>query len=202
MKVIIAEDQGMLRGALKLLLDMEEDIEVVAQAENGEEALKLVRELNPDLCLLDIEMPKLTGLDVAERLKEEGHPCRVVILTTFSRTGYFQRALKAGVKGYLLKDSPVDELSAALRTIHQGERVVSTELSLSLWEAVAVNPLTEREQAVLRLVADGLAIHDIASKLYLSRGTVRNYVSEIMQKLGAKNRIEAINIAETNGWLV
>ncbi|ANS76571.1 two-component system response regulator [Paenibacillus yonginensis] len=202
MKVIIAEDQGMLRGALKLLLDMEEDIEVVAQAENGEEALKLVRELNPDICLLDIEMPKLTGLDVAERLKEEGHPCRVVILTTFSRTGYFQRALKAGVKGYLLKDSPVDELSAALRTIHQGERVVSTELSLSLWEAVAVNPLTEREQAVLRLVADGLAIHDIASKLYLSRGTVRNYVSKIMQKLGAKNRIEAINIAETNGWLV
>ncbi|WP_138494482.1 response regulator transcription factor [Paenibacillus pinistramenti] len=199
MKIIIAEDQGMLRGALKLLLDMEEDIEVAAQAENGEEALQLIRSLNPDVCLLDIEMPKLTGLEVAEQLKEEGHPCKAAILTTFSRAGYFQRAMKAGVRGYMLKDSPVDELSAALRRIHRGERVISMELSLSLWDNP--NPLTEREQAVLKLVAEGLPVQEIAKRLFLSRGTVRNYMSEVIQKLEAKNRIEAIKIAESNGWL-
>ncbi|MCZ8514032.1 response regulator transcription factor [Paenibacillus filicis] len=199
MKVIIAEDQGMLRGALSTLLGLEDDIEVVGQAENGEQALKLILELEPDLCLLDIEMPLLSGLDVAERLKALGSPCRVVILTTFSRAGYFQRAMRAGVFGFLLKDSPIDELSSALRKVQAGGRAISPELSLSIWEAE--NPLTEREREVLRLVAQGLSVNDIAKQLFLSGGTVRNYISEALQKLEAKNRIDAIGIAEKNGWL-
>ncbi|MFH5186439.1 response regulator transcription factor [Paenibacillus sp. TAB 01] len=199
MRVIVAEDQGMLRGALSALLDLEDDVEVVGQAEDGEQALQLILELSPDVCIMDIEMPKLTGLDVAEKLKELNHPCKVVILTTFSRTGYFQRAMKAGIHGYLLKDSPIDELGNALRKVQTGGRAISPELSLSFWEAE--NPLTEREQEVLQLVAQGLSANEIAGKLFLSGGTVRNYVSEIMQKLEAKNRIEAISIAEKNGWL-
>jgi two-component system response regulator DesR len=199
MKVVIAEDQGMLRGALGALLDLQEDIEVIGQAENGEQALRLILELAPDLCILDIEMPKMSGLDVAERLKELNHPCRVVILTTFSRAGYFQRAMKAGVYGYLLKDSPIDELGDALRKVHAGQRAISPELAFTMWEAR--NPLTEREQEVLKLVAQGLSAGEIAKQLFLSSGTVRNYISEILQKLDAKNRIDAISIAEKNGWL-
>ncbi|MBW5446575.1 response regulator [Cohnella sp. CFH 77786] len=199
MKVIVAEDQGMLRGALSALLDLEDDIEVVGQAENGEQALQLIRSLRPDLCVLDIEMPKLSGLDVAEKLKEEGDPCRVVILTTFSRAGYFQRAMRAGARGFMLKDSPIDELAAALRNVYAGKRAVNAELALSFYEAE--NPLTEREREVLKLAREGLSAGDIAGRLYLSAGTVRNYLSEAIQKLEAKNRIDAIGIAERNGWL-
>jgi two-component system, NarL family, response regulator DesR len=199
MKVIVAEDQGMLRGALSALLDLEEDIEVIGQAENGEQALFLIESLNPDICLLDIEMPKMTGLEVAERLKELKHPCRVVILTTFSRTGYFQRAMRAGARGFLLKDSPIDELGAALRTVNGGGRAVSPELALNLWEEE--NPLSEREREVLKLASEGMSAGDIAKRLYLSSGTVRNYLSEAIQKLEAKNRIDAIGIAVKNGWL-
>ncbi|WP_091188212.1 response regulator transcription factor [Paenibacillus catalpae] len=199
MKVLVAEDQGMLRGALSALLDMEEDIEVIGQAEDGEQALEMIRSLKPDLCVMDIEMPKLSGLDVAERLGADRHPCLVVILTTFSRSGYFQRAMKAGVKGFLLKDSPIDELSAALRNVYRGKRAVSPELALSFWEAE--NPLTEREREVLRLAREGKTANEIAAKLFLSAGTVRNYLSEAIQKLDAKNRIDAIGIAEKNGWL-
>jgi two-component system response regulator DesR len=199
MKVIVAEDQGMLRGALSALLDLEEDIEVIGQAENGEQALSLIESLNPDICLLDIEMPKMTGLEVAERLKELKHPCRVVILTTFSRTGYFQRAMRAGARGFLLKDSPINELGTALRSVNRGGRAVSPELALNLWEEE--NPLTEREREVLKLASEGFSAGDIAKKLYLSSGTVRNYLSEAIQKLEAKNRIDAISIAVKNGWL-
>ncbi|REE78761.1 LuxR family two component transcriptional regulator [Paenibacillus taihuensis] len=199
MKVIVAEDQGMLRGALSALLDLEDDIEVVGQAENGKQALALIQELVPDLCVMDIEMPEMSGLDVAEKLKEQRHSCRVVILTTFSRSGYFQRAMKAGVRGFLLKDSPIDELGAALRTVHAGGRAVSPELAMTFWETE--NPLTEREQEVLKLAAAGLTAGDIAKQLFLSAGTVRNYLSEAIQKLEAKNRIDAIGIAEKNGWL-
>jgi two-component system response regulator DesR len=199
MKVIVAEDQGMLRGALSALLDLEDDIEVVGQAENGAQALQMIESLGPDLVVMDIEMPYMTGLDVAERLKELKHPCRVVILTTFSRTGYFQRAMRAGVKGFLLKDSPIAELASALRSVFAGGRAVSPELAVALWEAE--NPLTEREREVLKLAQEGLAARDIAGKLYLSTGTVRNYLSEAIQKLNAKNRIDAIGIAEKNGWL-
>ncbi|BBH22797.1 DNA-binding response regulator [Paenibacillus baekrokdamisoli] len=199
MKVIVAEDQGMLRGALSALLDLEDDIEVIGQAENGEQALQMIQELVPDIVVMDIEMPKMTGLDVAEKLKEIRHSCYVVILTTFSRAGYFQRAMKAGVRGFLLKDSPIDELGAALRNVYAGGRAVSPELAMTFWEAE--NPLSEREREVLKLAAEGLAAGDIAKQLFLSAGTVRNYLSEAIQKLEAKNRIDAISIAEKNGWL-
>jgi two-component system response regulator DesR len=199
MKVIVAEDQGMLRGALSALLDLEDDIEVIGQAENGVQALQMIESLGPDLVVMDIEMPHMTGLDVAERLKELKHSCRVVILTTFSRTGYFQRAMRAGAKGFLLKDSPIAELASALRSVYAGGRAISPELAVTLWEAE--NPLTEREREVLKLAQEGLAARDIAGKLYLSTGTVRNYLSEAIQKLNAKNRIDAIGIAEKNGWL-
>jgi two-component system response regulator DesR len=199
MRIIVAEDQGMLRGALSALLDLEDDIEVVGQAENGRQALDMIRSLQPDLCVMDIEMPLMTGLDVAERLKELNDPCRIVILTTFSRSGYFQRAMRAGVRGFLLKDSPIDELTASLRGVFAGKRAVSPELALSFWEAE--NPLTEREREVLRHAREGLSAGEIAGKLFLSAGTVRNYLSEAMQKLEAKNRIDAIGIAEKNGWL-
>ncbi|WP_123040742.1 response regulator transcription factor [Cohnella candidum] len=199
MRVILAEDQGMLRGALSALLDLEDDIEVVGQAENGEQALHLIRTLQPDLCVMDIEMPLMSGLDVAEQLKADGNPCRVVILTTFSRAGYFQRAVKAGVKGFLLKDSPIDELAASLRSVFAGKRAISPELALSFYNSE--NPLTEREKEVLKLAREGLPAGEIAGRLYLSAGTVRNYLSEAIQKLEAKNRIDAIGIAERNGWL-
>ncbi|NBC72629.1 response regulator transcription factor [Paenibacillus sacheonensis] len=199
MKVVVAEDQGMLRGALSALLDLEDDIEVVAQAADGLQALDCIQRLQPDICVMDIEMPHMSGLDVAEKLKEMNHACKVVILTTFSRSGYFQRALKAGARGFLLKDSPIDELGAALRTVYKGGRAVSPELALSLFDSE--NPLSEREREVLRLAAEGLSAGDIAGRLYLSAGTVRNYLSEAIQKLEAKNRIDAISIAEKSGWL-
>ncbi|GMK37906.1 DNA-binding response regulator [Paenibacillus sp. CCS19] len=199
MRVIIAEDQGMLRGALSALLDMEDDIDVVGQAENGEKALELIENLQPDICLLDIEMPILTGLDVAEQLAAGHHSCKVVILTTFSRSGYFQRAMRAGVHGFLLKDAPIDELSAALRLVNQGGRAVSPELAISLWEAG--NPLSDREREVLKLAGEGLSAQEISRTLHLTAGTVRNYLSEAIRKLDAKNRIEAIAIANKKGWL-
>ncbi|KZE77107.1 two-component system response regulator [Paenibacillus elgii] len=199
MKIVIAEDQGMLRGAMSTLLSMEEDIEVVGQAGDGEEALRLILSLDPDLCVMDIEMPVLSGLDVAERLKAEGSRCRVVIVTTFARTGYFQRAIRAGVQGYLLKDAPVSDLAGALHTIHAGGRVISPELAYSMWEQE--NPLTEREQDILRHLAQGSTVGEISGALFLSPGTVRNYISEIMQKLEAKNRIDAVAIAQNKGWI-
>ncbi|MFD0672905.1 response regulator transcription factor [Cohnella sp. GCM10027633] len=199
MRIILAEDQGMLRGALSALLDLEPDIEVVGQAENGEQALAMIRELKPELCVLDIEMPLLTGLDVAERLRADNDSCRVIILTTFSRAGYFQRAMKAGAKGFLLKDSPIAELAAALRDVHAGKRAISPELALSFWESE--NPLTEREREVLKLAREGMSAGEIADVLFLTAGTVRNYWSEAIQKLEAKNRVDAIAIAAKNGWL-
>ncbi|RNB84587.1 DNA-binding response regulator [Brevibacillus fluminis] len=199
MKVILAEDQGMLRGALSTLLALEDDIEVVGEAENGEQAMQLIRQKQPDLCVLDIEMPLKSGLDVAEAIKAESIPCRTVIVTTFARAGYFQRAMKAGVQGYLLKDSPVSELAEALRKIFSGGRVIHPELAFTLWEES--NPLTEREQEILRRLAKGESVAEIATLLFLSQGTVRNYISEIMQKLEAKNRIDAVAIAESKGWI-
>ena len=199
MKVIVAEDQGMLRGALSALLDLEDDIEVIGQAENGEQAMRMVEELLPDIVVMDIEMPKMSGLDVAEKLKVLQHSCQVVILTTFARAGYFQRAMRAGVRGFLLKDSPIDELGAALRNVYAGGRAISPELAITFWEAE--NPLSEREREVLKLASEGLSAGDIAKRLFLSAGTVRNYLSEAIQKLEAKNRIDAIGIAQKNGWL-
>ncbi|HEK9100957.1 response regulator transcription factor [Bacillus pfraonensis] len=198
-RIIIAEDQRMLRGALGALLDLEDDIEVVGQAENGEEALKLIEKLQPDVGIMDIEMPIQSGLDVAEMLQKKKSPCKVMMLTTFARPGYFERAMKAGVHGYLLKDSPSEDLAAAIRNVMQGKREISPELMFGLWQEQ--NPLSDREKEVLLLAKEGKTANEIAKVLYLSPGTVRNYISEVLTKLNAKNRIEAITIAEEKGWI-
>ncbi|GGB38586.1 transcriptional regulatory protein DesR [Lentibacillus populi] len=195
-RIIIAEDQRMLLGALGSLLDLEEDMEVVGKARNGEEALALVKQQNPDICIMDIEMPLKSGLEAAEELK--GHPCKVIILTTFARSGYFERARKAEVSGYLLKDSPSEELANSIRIIMDGRRVYAPELVDMAYENE--NPLTEREEQVLKLIAEGKTTKEIAKQLYLTNGTVRNYVSVILDKLEVSNRIEAISRFKEKGW--
>lgn len=198
-RIVIAEDQRMLRGALGSLLDFEEDLEVVGQAENGEEALKLVSALQPDICLMDIEMPLKSGLEVAAELKRSGSACRVIMLTTFARPGYFERAVKAGVHGYLLKDGSIEDLAESIRRVMKGKREFAHELVMNSYKED--NPLTEREQHILKLAAEGKTSKEISSELFLSSGTVRNYMSEILQKLESKNKIEAIAVAEEKGWI-
>lgn len=195
-RIVLAEDQGMLLGALGALLDLEEDMEVVGMAKNGEEVLQLVYEKNPDVCIMDIEMPVMSGLDAAEKLKD--HPCKVIILTTFARVGYFERATKAKVNGYLLKDSPSEELASTIRSVMQGKRIYAPELIETAYSEE--NPLTNREKEVLELVADGKNTHEIAEKLKIKTGTVRNYISGILDKLEVKNRIEAITRSKEKGW--
>ncbi|MEE6451015.1 response regulator transcription factor [Gottfriedia acidiceleris] len=195
-RIVIAEDQRMLLGALGSLLNLEDDMEVVGQASNGEEAVKLVKQLQPDICIMDIEMPSKTGLEAAEELIP--FDCKVIILTTFARSGYFQRALKAGVKGYLLKDSPSEELASSIRSIIAGKRIYAPELMDDVY--AEENPLTDREKEVLELVADGKNTQEIADELSLKTGTVRNYISMILDKLEVKNRIEAIKQSKEKGW--
>lgn len=196
-RIVIAEDQNMLLGALGSLLEMEEDITVAGKASNGEEALGLVSEFHPDICLMDIEMPVMTGLDAAEELKEKD--CKVIILTTFARPGYFERAKKANVSGYLLKDSPSETLANSIRQIMKGKRIYSPELVDIAFEAE--NPLTSREIEIIQLLSEGNKTKAIARELHLSDGTVRNYVSIILDKLEVDNRIEAITKAREKGWL-
>ncbi|PYE51089.1 response regulator transcription factor [Deinococcus yavapaiensis] len=198
-RVVIAEDQGMVLGALSALLSLEGDLDVVGQARDGEEALRCVRELRPDVLVTDIEMPKCSGLEVAARVREEGLPCRVVILTTFARSGYLRRALDVGARGYLLKDAPSNELADAIRRVHGGGRAIDPALAAEAWDEP--DPLTERERQVLRLAETGLSSADIARHLGLSEGTVRNYLSEAIAKLGAKSRVEAARTAREKGWL-
>jgi two-component system, NarL family, response regulator DesR len=198
-RVVIAEDQSMVLGALAALLDIERDIDVVGQARTGREALELVRQAKPDVLLTDIEMPELTGLEVAQRVREERLRARVVILTTFARPGYLRRALDAGASGYLLKDSPSDKLAEAIRRVHGGGRAVDPELAAEAWGDA--DPLTDRERQVLRLAGDGRSGPEIASELDLSEGTVRNYLSEAIAKVGGRNRVDAARIARTKGWL-
>lgn len=195
-RIVIAEDQRMLLGALGSLLDLEEDMEVVGKARNGEEALKLVYRCQPDICMMDIEMPVKNGLDAAEELVD--HPCKVIILTTFARPGYFERARKANIGGYLLKDSPSEELANSIRVIMEGRKVYSPELVDNLYREE--NPLTDREGQVIQLLADGKTTKEIAGQLFLSNGTVRNYISTILDKLDVSNRIEAISRAKEKGW--
>jgi two-component system response regulator DesR len=195
-RIVIAEDQRMMLGALGSLLDLEEDMEVVGMAGNGEEAVSLYHKHKPDVCIMDIEMPEKTGLEAAEELKGLG--CKVIILTTFARSGYFQRALKAGVTGYLLKDSPSEELANSIRSIMSGRRIYAPELMDDMYGEE--NPLTEREKAVLELVADGKNTQEIAEELRIKSGTVRNYISTILDKLEVKNRIEAITQSKEKGW--
>ncbi|MFD2043635.1 response regulator [Ornithinibacillus salinisoli] len=195
-RIVIAEDQGMLLGALGSLLDLEEDMEVVGKAKNGEEAINLVKHLQPDVCIMDIEMPVKSGLDAAEELKDT--PCKIIILTTFARTGYFERARKAKVSGYLLKDSPSEELAHSIRVIVEGRKIYAPELvDLAYGED---NPLTDREEQVIKLIADGKTTKEIANQLFLTNGTVRNYVSVILDKLQVSNRIEAISKFKDKGW--
>ncbi len=198
-RVVIAEDQKMVLGALAALLEIDGDIEVVGRANDGEEALAIIREKKPDVLLTDIEMPRMTGLELAGVIKRESLATRVIILTTFARGGYLRRALEAGASGYLLKDSPAEQLANAVRRVKAGGRVIDPELAAEAW--TEPDPLTDRERQVLRLAGDGQTSADIASGLNLSEGTVRNYLSEAISKLGAGNRVEAARIARDKGWL-
>ncbi|MCC2961768.1 response regulator transcription factor [Massilia sp. IC2-278] len=199
-RILIAEDQAMVRGALAALLGLEPDIEVVATAADGAEALALCEQHAPDIVLTDIEMPRMTGLELAAQLATRGAASRVMIVTTFGRSGYLRRALSAGVRGFLLKDAPADALAAAIRTVHAGGRAIAPELALESWSG-AQDPLTERERQVLRLAGEGASSADIARQIHLSEGTVRNYLSEAISKLGAGNRVEAYRLARDAGWL-
>jgi two-component system response regulator DesR len=198
-KVLIAEDQAMVLGALGALIDIEPDLEVVAQKASGSEALRSALALRPDVVVTDIEMPGLSGLELANELRRHGSSARIIILTTFARPGYLRRALDAGASGYLLKDAPSHRLADAIRRVHGGGRAVDPELAAEAWSES--DPLTDRERQVLRLAAEGEAGAEIAEKLELSEGTVRNYLSEAISKLGAKNRVEAARIARVKGWL-
>jgi two-component system response regulator DesR len=198
-RVIVAEDQGMVLGALAALLETEADIQVVARAHDGRQAVALVLEHKPDVLLTDIEMPHLTGLEVAAELMRLKLRTRVVILTTFARGGYLRRALESGATGYLLKDSPPDMLANAVRRVHAGLRAVDADLAAEAW--TAPDPLTDRERQALRYAGEGKTSAEIASTLNLSEGTVRNYLSEAMSKLGASTRVEAARIAREKGWL-
>ncbi|MGA7964331.1 MAG: response regulator transcription factor [Gammaproteobacteria bacterium] len=198
-RVLVAEDQTMILGALAAMLDMEDGIEVVARASNGGDALRLTEEERPDVVVTDIEMPGMTGLEFATALKEKQNAARVIIVTTFARPGYLRRALDAGVKGYLLKDAPAQQLATAIRTVHEGGKVIAPELATAAWDSE--DPLNDRERQVLRLAGEGHSSGNIARQLFLSEGTVRNYLSEAIGKLDASNRIEAARIARQKGWL-
>jgi len=198
-RVIIAEDQGMVLGALAALLEIEGDISVVAQVRNGKEAVEAVIAHRPDVLITDIEMPLLTGLDAAAEIKRRRLGTRVIILTTFARAGYLRRAMEAGALGYMLKDMRAEQLAEAVRRVHQGLRVIDPGLATEAWSEM--DPLTDRERQVLRLAGEGMQSGDIAAELNLSEGTVRNYLSEAISKIGASNRVEASRIARTKGWL-
>ncbi|WP_221628001.1 response regulator transcription factor [Teredinibacter franksiae] len=198
-KILLAEDQGLVRGALCALLQLENDIEVVAQAEDGMQALKRLKESNIDLLLTDIEMPELTGIELAEKCRELYPHIKIVIVTTFGRAGYIKRALAAGVEGFLLKDAPSEELAQALRKVMTGRKVIDPELAIAALNEL--DPLTDKERKALRLAGEGKSTADIATSLFLSEGTVRNYLSEAIAKLNAGNRIDAARIARQKGWL-
>ncbi len=199
-RVLIAEDQAMVRGALAALLSLEGDIEVVAEIAWGDEVVSAALAKQPDVALLDIEMPGGNGLHAAQALRERLPSCRVVILTTFGRSGYLRRAMESGAVGFLLKDAKASELAKAVRRVMEGARVIDPDLALAALSE-GTNPLTSREREVLTAGLSGASIADIAARLYLSEGTVRNHLSVAMQKLGARNRMEAARLAEQKGWL-
>jgi two-component system response regulator DesR len=199
-RVLIAEDQGMVRGALASLLSLEDDIEVVAEVESGDRVLEAARAHNPDVALLDIEMPGLDGISAAGELARELPQIRTLMLTTFGRPGYLRRAIENGASGFLLKDAPADELAGAIREVNAGRRVIDSGLAAAAI-ADGVSPLTEREHDVLAAATTHATAAEIAAQLHLSKGTVRNYLSTAIRKLGARNRAEAITIARDKGWL-
>lgn len=198
-RVLLAEDQAMVRGALSALLSLESDIEVVGAAADGESAWRDLQQLKPDVLVTDIEMPGLTGLELAQRIQRHELPIKVVIVTTFARPGFLRRALDAGVVGYLLKDAPAENLAEALRKVSRGGRSIDPQLAVDAWSEA--DPLNERERQVLRMAGEGMGAGDIATQLSLSHGTVRNYLSEAIGKLGVSNRIEAYRMARQKGWL-
>lgn len=199
-RVFIAEDQVMVAGAIAALLNLEDDMTVVGHAKNGQEALKACKTELPDILITDIEMPLMTGLELAAAVKEEKLPCKVIVLTTFARTGFLRRAMESGVLGYMLKDAPIDTLAAAIRTVHAGGKAIAPELALESWGGQQ-DPLSEKERQILRLAGTGSSNQDIANLIHLSEGTVRNYLSEAISKLNAKNRVEAFRLARDAGWL-
>lgn len=199
-RILLAEDQAMVRGALTALLNLEEDLEVVAEVSQGDQVLQTAKKAKPDVALLDIEMPGSDGLSAAEALHKNLPSCRIVILTTFGRSGYLRRAMESGAVGFLLKDAPADQLAIAIRRVMAGERVVDPELALSALSD-GDNPLTGRERDVLKASLEGVSIADIAAQLYLSDGTVRNHISTAIQKLNVHNRMEAAHLAKERGWL-
>ena len=198
-RVMIAEDQGMVLGALASLLGLEADIDVCGRAADGATAWQLVQALKPDVLLSDIEMPGMTGLELAAQVQAAALPTRVLIVTTFARPGYLRRAMDVGVRGYLLKDQPSEQLADAVRKVAAGGRVVAPELVEAAWSSP--DPLNDRERQVLRLAEQGASNKEIADALALSPGTVRNYLSEAIGKLGVGNRIEAYRLARQKGWL-
>ncbi len=199
-RVLVAEDQAMVRGALSALLSLEGDITVVAEVARGDEVVPRALAAKPDVALLDIEMPGIDGLQAATALHEQLPSCRVLMLTTFGRSGYLRRAMASGAVGFLLKDAPATELAVAIRRAMAGERVVDPDLALAALSE-GDNPLTSREREILQASLGGASIADIAGRLFLSEGTVRNHLSVSIQKLGARNRIEAARLAEEKGWL-
>ena len=198
-RILLAEDQAMVRGALSALLSLESDLDVVGAAADGEVAWREVQRLQPDVLVTDIEMPGLTGLELAQRIARHELPVKVVIVTTFARAGFLRRALDAGVCGYLLKDAPAEDLAEALRKVHRGGRAIDPNLALEAWGEA--DPLNDRERQALRLAGEGMSAGEIATRLNLSQGTVRNYLSEAIGKLGVGNRIEAYRLARQKGWL-
>ncbi len=199
-RVLLAEDQSMVRGALAALLSLEKDIEIVAEASRGDEVIPAALDALPDVALLDIEMPGGDGLTAAGELRKRLPSCRVIILTTFGRAGYLRRAMESGAVGFLLKDAPASELATAIRRAMDGERVVDLALAASALSE-GESPLTERERDVLAVSANGATVEDVARMLYLSEGTVRNYLSTAIKKTGTRNRVEAARLAESKGWL-
>ena len=198
-RILLAEDQALLRGALAALLALESDIDVVGSAADGEAAWRELQRLKPDVLVTDIEMPGLTGLELAQRIARHELPIKVVIVTTFARAGFLRRALDAGVRGYLLKDAPAEQLAEAIRNVQRGGRAIDPQLAIDAWGEA--DPLSDRERQALRLAGEGLSAGEIAQQLNLSHGTVRNYLSEAIGKLGVGNRIEAYRLARQRGWL-
>ncbi|KIF66514.1 MerR family transcriptional regulator [Streptomyces sp. AcH 505] len=199
-RIVIAEDMHMVRGALVALLEMEPDFEVVAQLAAGDQLVPTALEFRPDVAIIDIDLPGLDGLSAADLLRTALPSCRALILTSLGRPGTFRRALAVRVSGFLLKDAPPDQLADAVRKVAAGVRVIDPQLALAAWE-VLENPLTRREIEVMRLAADGAEAMEIAGRLFLSIGTVRNYLTSAVTKLNARNRVDAIRIAQDNGWL-
>ena len=198
--ILIVEDQSLIRDAIASLLALEDDIEIVGKCSNGEEALTYLASHDaPDIVLSDIEMPQMSGLVLAAAMKEQRCPCKLIFMTTFAKTGYVKRALTLGAKGFVLKEADSDYLLNAIYKVHAGERIIAPELALMALDDN--NPLTDKECAALKLASDGMKTHDIATALFLSEGTVRNYLSEAISKLDATNRVDAARIAQQKGWL-